>query len=661
MLLQVGREMKKLNLLATAGLDAPSALHVDDVFAVNSYLGTGASLSVVNGIDCVTNNALVWIKCRNSTTTHYLFDTLRGATYELNSPATDASAALAQSLTSFDATGFTVGTSTAVNTSGGLNVAWTFRAAPNFFDVQTKAHTTGSASTVDLSSLGTVGTVMVKASSTTGEWYVWHRSLTAGNNLRLQTSAAQSNTGAFLSVSGTTLTLASGLATATYVVYAWAHNTAADGFIQCGTYTGNGSATGPTVTLGWEPQVVVIKRINSTGSWNMFDTQRGIVPDGNDAQILANTTAAEVTNTAYLATNPTGFNLTSTAAETNTSTGIYAYIAIRRSTKPPTSGSQVFHPTVYTGNNTAIRRLNTTITPDMVWLRRRAGADAGYEGFLVASRYRALGFVKTELNFGAEAIVASGLVQPASGYGHCLTVDKSIYIGNASGATTTSPNINANTTADGHVALAFKRATGVFDQLYYAGTGADRNLDHQLGVAPEMVIVRKLTTGSNWIVWHSAFTSYGYQANLDLAGGQSGPYNEFRALPTATQVFVNGGDLVNAAGAKYIALLFATRAGVSKVGSYVGNGAATQNIECGFSTGARFILIKSRSTGNWFVYDTARGIGSGNDPFLTTNTRTAENTATSGVAAYSGGFQVTNSNPPDLNVNGTTYIYLAIS
>jgi hypothetical protein len=76
---------------------------------------------------------------------------------------------------------------------------------------------------------------------------------------------------------------------------------------------------------------------------------------------------------------------------------------------------------------------------------------------------------------------------------------------------------------------------------------------------------------------------------------------------------------VNGNGETYISYLFATLAGVSKVGSYTGT-AADLNVDCGFSAGARFILIKrTDSTGDWYVWDSARGIVVGNDPYILLN------------------------------------------
>ena len=107
--------------------------------------------------------------------------------------------------------------------------------------------------------------------------------------------------------------------------------------------------------------------------------------------------------------------------------------------------------------------------------------------------------------------------------------------------------------------------------------------------------------------------------------------------------------------------LFATCPGVSKVGSYTGT-ATTKQIDCGFTAGARFVLIKrTDSTGNWHVWDTARGIISGNDPYLLMNDAVAEVTNTDYIDPYSAGFELSSTAPAAINANGGTYIFLAIA
>ncbi len=131
--------------------------------------------------------------------------------------------------------------------------------------------------------------------------------------------------------------------------------------------------------------------------------------------------------------------------------------------------------------------------------------------------------------------------------------------------------------------------------------------------------------------------------------------------PTSTVFSVAGDSAVNGSGDTFIAYLFATLPGVSKVGSYTGNG-SSQTINCGFTGGARFVLIKrTDSTGDWYVWDTARGIVSGNDPHLSLNTTAAEVTSDDTIDPDSSGFIVNQVSATNVNVSSASYIFLAVS
>jgi hypothetical protein len=110
-----------------------------------------------------------------------------------------------------------------------------------------------------------------------------------------------------------------------------------------------------------------------------------------------------------------------------------------------------------------------------------------------------------------------------------------------------------------------------------------------------------------------------------------------------------------------VAYLFATCPGVSKVGGYTGTG-TTQTINCGFTGGARFVLIKATSTtGDWYVWDSARGIVAGNDPYLLLNSTAAEVTTTDWVDTAATGFELSNAGGNLANSSGVSYIFLAIA
>jgi hypothetical protein len=132
--------------------------------------------------------------------------------------------------------------------------------------------------------------------------------------------------------------------------------------------------------------------------------------------------------------------------------------------------------------------------------------------------------------------------------------------------------------------------------------------------------------------------------------------------PTASVFSLGTSALVNGSGDTYVAYLFATCAGVSKVGSYTGNG-TTQTIDCGFGAGgARFVLIKrTDSTGDWYVYDTARGMTVLTDPYLLMNSTAAESATLGSVTTVSTGFAVNSTILAAINVSAGSYIFLAIA
>jgi hypothetical protein len=129
--------------------------------------------------------------------------------------------------------------------------------------------------------------------------------------------------------------------------------------------------------------------------------------------------------------------------------------------------------------------------------------------------------------------------------------------------------------------------------------------------------------------------------------------------PTATQFTVGG--FPAGSGTKHIAFLFASTDGISKVGSYTGTG-STLNIDCGFSSGARFVLLKrTDSADDWWLYDSVRGISANNDPYLQLNEGSANITSTNYVSALSSGFTINSNAPSTINGSGGSYIFYAIA
>jgi hypothetical protein len=649
--------------------------YIEDIFSTYLYTGTGASQSIVNGIDLSTKGGLVWLKPRSSTTyqDNLLFDTVRGANHFLFSNSTMAELVVGNNLTAFNANGFDLGSSARVNASGVSNVAWTFRKQPKFFDVVTYTGT-GANRTIAHNLGSTPGCIIVKRTDTTSDWQVYHNSLTsAAYSIQLDLTNAQASTPTVWNSTAPTSTVFSvgtnadvNASGGTYVAYIYAHNaggfglTGTDNVISCGSYVGS-NTTSTTVTLGYEPQWILIKRATGTTSdytgWAMFDNLRGMPVGSNDNTLLANTADAEnpaTANGAFVSPTATGFTLNVPGSNLTNTTETFIYIAIRRGPmKVPTNATKVFTPIARTGTGAAATVTLGNLPDLLIGATRAAAYPLVYDRLRGVNRNnQALGTYST----GSEASIGAptNTVTALNNISYQVDTDGSGYSVNNSGVALSSWN--------------FSRAPSFFDEVCYTGNATTNSQSHNLGVAPQLIITKSRSNSVNWYVFSELGTSqYGStifgRSLLNSANGPTywtfGTSNGLASAPTST-AFVLDGTAANISGATYVAYLFATCAGVSKVGSYTGNATLT-TINCGFTGGARFVLIKrTDSTSNWYVWDTARGMVSGTDPSLGLNTTDAESNANSVYTATTG-FQLLASPSADVNTSGGTYIFLAIA
>lgn len=219
--------------------------------------------------------------------------------------------------------------------------------------------------------------------------------------------------------------------------------------------------------------------------------------------------------------------------------------------------------------------------------------------------------------------------------------------------------INAATLSE--VYWFFKRAPGVFDQVCYTGSGANKTEAHNLGVAPELWIIKDRSAANDWAVGCTALANTEYMALNATDAKATGATYWNSTYPTASVFSLGTMARVNTSTYKYVAYLFATKAGISKVGTYTGNGSSL-TLNMGFTTGARFFMCKrTDSTGDWYVFDTTRGIIAGNDGHLSLNTTAAEVTTDDSVDPDTSGLIVNQLAATNINVNAATYIYLALA
>jgi hypothetical protein len=615
--------------------------YVEEVFSTWLYTGNGSTQTITNGINLSGKGGLVWVKDRTSITSNVLTDSVNGAPNSLNSDSTAALANTPSRISSLNNNGFSVGDSGATSANGDNYVSWTFREQPKFFDIVTYTGT-GSVMTVP-HSLGSVpGCIIVKEISAAGNnWSVYHRSLTATNRIFLNaTSNASANSGYWNDTEPTSTVFTVGTIAPVntsgnqYVAYLFAHNaggfglTGTDNVISCGSFTTDGSGNA-TVNLGYEPQWLMTKVTSTTGGWRIFDTMRGWTVGGIDALLVPNNSGAEYVAEDYGNPTATGMNITNHGGSLT-----WIYIAIRRGPmKVPTTGTEVYFGQTATNSS-------TIFTPgfpvDMMITNVRTGASNNPVGDRLRGSAPYL-FTQTD---GAESSF-----EWAKFNGNTGQMQQVYFTG-----------------AGSYMNWMFRRAPGFFDVVCYTGTGADRTVAHNLAAVPELMIVKyRNGTGFDWSVY-SASLGNGSSIFLNTtgAGFANGTFWN-NTTPTASVFSLGTQNRVNTNAATFVAYLFATCPGVSKVGSYTGTGAA-QTINCGFTAGSRFVLIKrTDSTGDWYVWDSARGIIPSNDPYLLLNSTAAEVTGTDYVDTTSVGFEISSTAPSAINASGGTFIFLAIA
>jgi len=647
-------------LLEAAGNAGGESLYVEDVFSTYLYTGTGSNQTITNGIDFSGDGGLVWLKNRDSTgTNNVLINTERGGGKLLYSNSADSELDFTGVYgVTFNNNGFTLlDTYTGYNTSGQEAVSWSFRKAAKFFDVVTYTGN-GTAGRTVSHSLGSVPGCIIVKSTGANNWQVYHNGLTsAAYSIWLNSTSAEVSAPTVWNSTAPTSTVftvgSSGLVNnsgTTYVAYLFASDAGGfgddgeDSIIKCGSYTGTG-ATGNNVTLGYEPQWLMLKAADRTQDWFMFDVMRGMTAVGGLEEYLqANSSGAAGSGAFGINSTSTGFCVNNVGTSFNASGEKYIYIAIRRPMKTPESGTEVYTAINRTGTAAAAAVTGVGFAPDIVIAQQRSGSAIAGNGWI--DRVRGTTQMLSATYTASEADYGSPNSNSVTSFG----MDGVNY-----GPDTQFARFNYQPFP--HINYFFRRAPGFFDVVAYTSTTSAIN--HNLGVSPELVIYKSRTTGT----WFAMVATDGF-GELNSGGAWGGAGNGSGLGPNlanATATTITGAGNLYGNGVSMVTYLFATLAGVSKVGSYTGT-AATLNVDCGFSAGARFILIKrTDSTGDWYVWDSVRGIVAGNDPYLLLNSTAAEVTNTDYIDPLASGFTVTSTAPAALNASGGNYIFLAIA
>jgi len=428
-----------------------------------------------------------------------------------------------------------------------------------------------------------------------------------------------------------------------------------EGIIKCGGYIGDGNngssqgvANSQEIFLGWEPQWILIKRTNSAESWILYDSLRGVSSyssASNDSKFEVNNSDAEsLVN--HINITSKGFTFTTGNAQVNQDGNTYVYTAIRRPDpavqKPAELGTEVFAMDTASGSS-VIPNFDSGFVVDFAITR--PPDEAGH--------------------FYSDIRLTPGQSQHISGNSAANGWVHAVFDSNAGWQ-----NYNGHNSSD--QGWMFKRHSG-FDVVSYQGnddngigTVNGQAVPHSLSKTPEMIWVKCRTSAKDWKVYHKGLNGgtnpEQYHLVLNSTAAKVDSVNIWSDIaPTSTHFTVGDNGDVNDTGKDYIAMLFASVEGISKVGSYTGNANNTHTVTLGFAP--RFILIKRADDNeHWLVLDTLRGwVAGGNTKTLYLQTNTAQSTITTslcGVSPTSTGVEISGSQG-FANVSGGNYLYYA--
>jgi hypothetical protein len=291
-------------------IDKPS-----DYFNTVLYTGTGLAGQAQTGVGFQPD--LVWTKSRSNTYPHQWYDVIRGVTQRLQSNDTSAEATQSNGLTAFGTDGFTVGDASGTGVSGATYASWNWKAngtgvanTDGTISSTVSANTTSGFSVITFTGDGnanaTVGhglgvapkMVIVKSRSAATGWFVYHASLTTGDNIYLDDTGAAFGGSYVFDVTSTVFTLRDHTAVngngVTFVAYCFADTSMS----KMGSYTGNGNADGTFVYTGFKPAFILQKNTTTVGTgWGMIDNKRTPF-NVSKGLLLANSNAVEDTSAA---------------------------------------------------------------------------------------------------------------------------------------------------------------------------------------------------------------------------------------------------------------------------------------------------------------------------------------------------------------------------
>jgi hypothetical protein len=645
----------------------------------------------------------VWIKNRDATNSHGLYDTVRGAKNFLSSDSTGAEATSAITLTSFDSDGFTLGSSNQVNGAYSY-VAWGWDAGANNASTgHSSVIYEGSGAVQRISGLPfRPDLVWAKARSgdTVGGHLLFDSVRGATKYLQTNSTGAEAtDTTMLTSFDSNGFVLGSSQyindsGNEKYVAWAWDAGDSDPASNTNGTITSTVKTNGDFSIISYQgtmadanighglsaaPNFLIIKNRNRSAGTNWIVQHSSV--DISKKLTLNATTAADAVGNIFGSTptamDATKFYVGNVNWVNNNVSNENDHIAYAWRN---VTGKQQFGK--YTGNASSTGpTVSLGFRPGLVMIKGLDRSSVWYvfdtsrQPFNDPTNYtdqyllwNSSNAEYTNADDGKIEITSTGFQVRASVTGMNASGEEYIYAawaGSYSDFITdvnTTGDITSRVKANPTYGFSVVSYDGVASADSSTNSGSAWGIGHGLGATPQWVIYKQRTSSNPWAVYHSAVGATKYLA-LNTTAAAATEQVAFRdTAPTSTVINVGGWDVVNRTGHSYIAYCWSEVSGYSKFGSYTGNGSSTgPTVTLGFQP-AWVIIKKTDGSGvdGWFIIDNTRDTDNVANKRLAANSSDAEGTDLQLATFSSTGFQITY-NGQAVNQSGTTYIYAAFA
>jgi hypothetical protein len=660
----------------------------------------------------------VWIKQIDGTNAHGVYDVVRGAGNLLVPNLADKNNFYTTVLNSFNSDGFSLGTSSIVNTTKARYVGYSWKAggrptSAKPFMINGTGYATASAASLDggeidpdsasintnagFSILKWEGTgsngkiahgldkapeiVIVKDTeySSGYNWYVFTN--VTGTNKRIEglnTNGAASTQASQYNTDATYINNLTNLASLNtngnqMIAYAW-HSV--EGYSSIGYYKGNGNDNGPFIHTGFKPAWILVRTLGTTGdNWTLWDTAKEVKNDLDNAFFPNANYAQSSEDFGRYAIDiySNGFKLLENDGQINSNGVEYLYMAFAQDASKYATASAIvgsyadndfagghknprdyFDTVLYTGNG-GTNNITTNFKPGLVWIKGRSSGDHN---------------VLYDAVRGANKEIYSSLTNQESAQTTGLT---SFNKNGFSLGSRTEVNRNTSTyvawvwKADGNI----EKTTGVniskatklenkeigFGIYEFTTVNSDNQIgyvEHTLDQTPELVLSKELSGSGNWYNYHWYNGKNRWQLFTTAQRQNPEVTDAWGKGITSSRIGFQTAQVVDK-NARTVFYAFHSVPGFSKVGMYTGDGGTSNVINVGFTPS--FVMLKPTNvTDNWMIYDRQRG----DNKVLFPNLSNTDTTYTGRFEFTQDGFKIKTTNV-GWNSNDKQYIYLAIA